>query len=121
MIDNKIVGMGWLRLSPGTYRKRMGGSYCNTQLEIDVEDPTHILCLPCDGPYQDLAPLRILSFDIECASEKGRFPKPETDAIIQIANIVKIQGETEPFIRRVFCYKECAPIVGTQVLSFASE
>jgi len=30
--------------------------------------------MPCDGDYQHIAPLRILSFDIECSAEKGRFP-----------------------------------------------
>ena len=36
-----------------------------------------------------VAPLRILSFDIECAGRKGIFPEPEKDPVIQIANMVR--------------------------------
>jgi DNA polymerase delta subunit 1 len=41
----------------------------------------------CEGEFQKIAPLRILSFDIECISEKGKFPTAENDSIIQIANL----------------------------------
>jgi len=33
-----------------------------------------------------VAPLRILSFDIECQGRKGYFPEAEHDPVIQIAN-----------------------------------
>jgi DNA polymerase delta subunit 1 len=35
-----------------------------------------------------IAPLRILSFDIECSADAGKFPTPNSDPVIQIANIV---------------------------------
>jgi len=31
------------------------------------------------------------------------------------------QGEKDPFIRNVFTWKSCAPIVGAEVLSFQTE
>lgn len=62
-----------------------------------------------------IAPLRILSFDIECAGRKGVFPEPEKDPVIQIANMVQVQGASKPFIRNVFTLDTCAPIVGSQV------
>lgn len=65
--------------------------------------------------------MRILSFDIECSADKGKFPVPEKDPVIQIANICQINGESEPFIRNVFTLKNCAPIVGTKVFSFKDE
>ena len=86
-----------------------------------------------------MAPLRILSFDIECAGRKGIFPEAEIDPVIQIANMVTRQGtflpvnvmqprlifihpgEQTPFIRNVFTLKECADIVGSQVISFKNE
>lgn len=40
-----------------------------------------------------MAPLRILSFDIECAGRKGIFPEPNVDPVIQIASVVKVQGK----------------------------
>ena len=77
--------------------------------------------MPCEGEYSKIAPLRILSFDIECAAEAGKFPQPNADPVIQIANIVKIQGQSEIFVRNVFTLQKCAPIVGSKVLSYDKE
>jgi len=41
--------------------------------------------------------------------------------VIQIANMVINQGDKDPFIRNVFTLNSCAPIVGSQVLSFSKE
>jgi DNA polymerase delta subunit 1 len=46
-----------------------------------------------DDTWSKIAPLRILSFDIECAGRKGVFPDAEIDPVIQIANMITIQGE----------------------------
>ena len=43
------------------------------------------------------------------------------DPVIQIANMVIKQGEPEPFIRNVFTLNTCAPIVGSDVISFDKE
>jgi DNA polymerase elongation subunit (family B) len=40
-----------------------------------------------------IAPMRILSFDIECAGRKGHFPTADTDPVIQIANVLAINGQ----------------------------
>jgi DNA polymerase delta subunit 1 len=92
-----------------------------------------------EGEWSKIAPLRILSFDIECAGRKGIFPEAMVDPVIQIANMVTRQGklsrlilrtvpftvlligETAPFIRNVFTLNTCAHIVGSQVLDFHSE
>ena len=60
------------------------------QIELDVswED---VLSYPAEGEWQKLAPLRVLSFDIECAGRKGIFPEAEKDQVIQIANMVVVQ------------------------------
>jgi hypothetical protein len=41
--------------------------------------------------------------------------------VIQIANMVQIQGQREPCMRNVFCLDTCAPIVGANVKSFQKE
>ena len=52
---------------------------------------------------QAIAPLRILSVNIQCAAmRKGAFPEADKDPVIQIANVVVCQGETEPFVKNVF-------------------
>lgn len=84
-------------------------------------DYNQVKSLPCEGKYSKLAPLRIMSFDIECSADKGRFPQAKSDPVIQIANIVKIYGEEEPFVRNVFTLDNCAPIVGSKVYSYKKE
>jgi DNA polymerase elongation subunit (family B) len=53
---------------------------------------TAITSHAAEGDWSHIAPLRILSFDIECAGRKGIFPEPEVDPVIQIANMVTRQG-----------------------------
>lgn len=38
-----------------------------------------------------------------------------------MANLVTLQGETQPFVRNVMTLKSCAPIVGVDVMSFETE
>lgn len=68
-----------------------------------------------------MAPLRILSFDIECAGRKGVFPEANVDPVIQIANVVTRYGEKKPFVRNVFCLDETSTIVNTQIYEFDRE
>ena len=51
----------------------------------------------------------------------GIFPEADKDAVIQIANMVKRQGDPKPMIRTIFTLNTCAPIVGSQVLSHKTE
>lgn len=88
MIDTGIFGVSWIELKKGTYTvRKVKDKVSNCQIEVDIRNYNDIECHPCEGPYASIAPLRILSFDIECASEKGCFPKPDKDPVIQIANI----------------------------------
>ena len=97
-----------------------GGYTSRAQLEIDISWEKVISHAP-EGEWSAVAPLRILSFDIECAGRKGIFPEPNHDPIIQIANMVVRQGEREPFIRNVFTLGSCAQIVGSDVISYENE
>ena len=47
-----------------------------------------------ESTWSTIAPLRILSFDIECAGRKGIFPEADTDPVIQIASMVTRQGQS---------------------------
>jgi DNA polymerase delta subunit 1 len=90
------------------------------QLEVDVLCKD-IISHPAEGEWIKIAPLRMLSFDIECAGRKGIFPEPEKDSVIQIANMVSRQGDKDPFVRNIFTLNTCSPIVGSQVLSYMRE
>ncbi|GAA5952659.1 hypothetical protein JCM10213_005216 [Rhodosporidiobolus nylandii] len=120
MIDHHIVGMNWLELKAGTYTLKNVGKISNCQYEVECEH-TALISHEAVGEWSHIAPLRILSFDIECAGRKGIFPEPDIDPVIQIANMVTRQGESKPFIRNVFTLNTCAHIVGSDVLEFKKE
>ncbi|GAA5907898.1 DNA-directed DNA polymerase delta POL3 [Sporobolomyces salmoneus] len=119
MIDHHIVGMNWLELKVGGWNF-VKKPLSNCQYEIEC-DHTAITSHAAEGDWSKIAPLRILSFDIECAGRKGIFPEPEIDPVIQIANMVTRQGESKPFIRNVFTLNTCANIVGSDVLEYKKE
>jgi DNA polymerase delta subunit 1 len=124
MVDTKVVGCCWIQLPAGKWRKREKGKkpdlVSRCQLEVDIAFDQFVAHEP-EGEWSKVAPLRILSFDIECAGRKGIFPEANHDPVIQIANMVIRQGEQEPFLRNVFTLNTCAPIVGSQVLSYQTE
>ena len=77
-----------------------------------------------EGEWSKVAPLRILSFDIECQGRKGYFPEAERDPVIQIANSISVYGDAgggKPVVQNVFTLGGCLPIVGAQVISSSTE
>ena len=149
MVDTGVVGCNWIELPAGKYYPRSptmagqggvgicptsgftmiggGGASVNRlhphtkcQLEVDVSFEDFI-SHPAEGEWQKIAPLRILSFDIECKGRKGVFPEAEVDPVIQIANMVILQGDGEPLIRNVFTLNSCAPMVGSDVIEFKGQ
>lgn len=120
MIDCGITGMSWVTLPRGKYDiiKYDGVTRCQLELSISYKD---LIAHPAEGDWLKTAPLRVMSFDIECAGRKGIFPEADKDPVIQIANVIQRQGETHPFVRNVFTVKPCAPIVGTQIISHEHE
>jgi DNA polymerase delta subunit 1 len=124
MCDMNVVGCNWIGIPARKYsiHSNSGQNSCVTrcQIEIDVSFE-EFMSHPAEGDWQKIAPLRILSFDIECAGRRGIFPEPEKDPVIQIANMVIVQGEKDPFVRNVFCLKSCAQVAGHEILSFENE
>jgi len=69
----------------------------------------------------DIAPLRIMSFDIECYSSTGAFPDPRNprDVVFQIGMTTRAFGQTDGWIDRTcLCLKETA---GADCQSFRTE
>ena len=92
MIDAKLLGMNWVEIPAGKYtlrQKQEQDSCCQYELDVYYKD---IISHPPEGAMSNIAPLRILSFDIECAGRKGTFPEAKIDPVIQIANMVTRQG-----------------------------
>ncbi|XP_069900353.1 DNA polymerase delta catalytic subunit isoform X2 [Globicephala melas] len=120
MVDADIVGCNWLELPAGKYVLRPEGKATLCQLEADVLW-SDVVSHPPEGQWQRIAPLRVLSFDIECAGRKGIFPEPERDPVIQICSLGLRWGEPEPFLRLALTLRPCAPILGAKVQSYERE
>ncbi|KAI1005980.1 DNA polymerase delta catalytic subunit [Podosphaera aphanis] len=121
MIDCKILGMSWVEVPAKSYKmipQRQRQSNCQIEAVVSYR---HLIAHKPEGVWAKMAPLRILSFDIECAGRKGVFPEPNQDPVIQIANIVTRYGEKKPFVRNVFCLDTTSSIVNTQIFEFERE
>ena len=121
MIDTKIAGMSWVSVNASKYHVIPGRdrqSHCQIEAYCHFRD---IIAHEIDGEWSKMAPLRVLSFDIECAGRKGVFPEANIDPVIQIANVVTRYGEQKPFVRNVFCMDTCSLIVNTQIFEFGAE
>jgi DNA polymerase delta subunit 1 len=113
--------MSWVEVPAGKYKMiapRDRHSNCQIEAHVHYRD---MVAHPVDGEWARMAPLRILSFDIECAGRKGIFPEANADPVIQIANVVTRYGEAKPFVRNVFVMNDSSPIVNTQILEFQKE
>ncbi|KAF7551548.1 hypothetical protein G7046_g7693 [Stylonectria norvegica] len=121
MVDCKVKGMAWVEAPPKTYKiipDHLRQSNCQIEAEVSHLD---LIAHEPVGEWSKMAPLRTLSFDIECAGRKGIFPEANQDQVIQIANVVTKYGEKKPFIRNVFCLDTTSSIVATQILEFHDE
>lgn len=90
------------------------------QIEVDITY-NDVISRKSEGEWNKIAPLRVLSVDIECQGRKGHFPEAEKDPVIQIANAVSVYGQDKPIIQNVFTLKGCLPIVGAQIISSDKE
>ncbi|KAL8827317.1 MAG: hypothetical protein Q9170_007067 [Blastenia crenularia] len=121
MVDTGVTGMSWVTAPQGKYHMiPYRDRHSNCQIEAYIHYK-HLIAHPNDGEWAKMAPLRIMSFDIECAGRKGIFPDPDIDPVIQIASVVTRYGEPKPFVRNVFCLDTCSLIVNTQIFDFSSE
>lgn len=126
MNDTDMKGGCWLELRPYTFEFLFSNSYLEKktdtfcQINVIVKVNDLIVHNPNDV-WTSIANFRILSFDIECAGRRGVFPQHEIDPVIQIANVVYLQGNDQPFIRNVFVLNSCKPVDDYDVWCFDSE
>nr|CAD2199671.1 unnamed protein product [Meloidogyne enterolobii] len=122
MADLGIVGCGWIECPSGKYdivpeNKQTTCSQFELMISVDF-----LLAHDASShEWSGVAPLRTLSLDIECLGQQGTFPDASRDPIIQIANMVKLEGESEPFIRNCFVLGTCESIVGSEVIECRNE
>ncbi|WIA42723.1 hypothetical protein OEZ86_008668 [Tetradesmus obliquus] len=125
MVDTNMGGGQWLEIPAGKWRAAAGpeggagrASWCQVEAHCVWSD---IIAHAPEGEWSRIAPLRVLSFDIECAGRKGHFPEPQQDPVIQIASMVTVLGEAKPRVKNILTLGSCAAIVGAEVMSFESE
>lgn len=120
MVDKRMTGCQWLKIKniKNAHTAKGKVSTCQYELNSKTEDVLPIFMdqpddddpiwddanydplysVPGDKQsvmtYDEVAPVRILSFDIECKGRRGYFPDPAKDPIIQICNYMRVQGET---------------------------
>ena len=119
MVDRELSGCQWCRV-PCTGSATV--SRCRYEVSCHV-DSLHLLS---SEEQSELGPLRVLSFDLEAAGRRGVFPDPGIDPVIQISIHLFTSAsascpnpkQTAPIL---LSFKECAPIEGATVLSFAKE
>ena len=92
-------------------------SKCKYEYEVDFNDihPSHI---------NKIGPLKVLSYDIECASDDNGFPQYSrpADKIIQIGNTIEVYGKgPEADINFIICLKNCQPIDNCEVINCKTE
>jgi DNA polymerase delta subunit 1 len=121
MIDNEIYGANWIELPAKSFRRKESTNFAS-RCSIEVE--VFYNCIISHAPHSEwsyISPIRILSFDIECAGRKGHFPDAQYDPVIQIANTVSAHGSDKNISQVVFTLNTCLPIVGAHVVSSSTE
>jgi DNA polymerase elongation subunit (family B) len=108
---------GWILIKGGDYQKN-SPSLSRAQIDISV-DYTKVSKID----KNDIVKMIVASFDIECCSEDGTFPKAERekDPIIQIGTTVYIFGENECKLKYIATLNKCDLIEDAIVESFNNE
>lgn len=71
MVDTGVVGGGWISLPQGAW-SHVNDPQSHCQIEVNIAyNKLRAYSIDERG---DIAPLRVMSFDIECAGRKGIFP-----------------------------------------------
>ncbi|BAM39390.1 DNA polymerase delta catalytic subunit [Theileria orientalis strain Shintoku] len=135
LLDCNIVSGSWLKIPKGQYTlveqpscykvhpSKNGWDRSSTcSIEV-VAEYDAVISLPLEGEYEEIGPIKILSFDIECIKLTGTgFPNANYDPVIQISSVIYTHGkdinETRNF---VFTLKDCDQLSNAAVLSFETE
>ena len=115
--NNDIDPSGWLKINKGAYIiNNPSKSRCQFDISVD-----------CNQVLKEdlkITPkIVVASFDIECTSCDGAFPKysREEDRIIQIGTTVYIYGDTECSLKYICTLKKCDPIEGVMLECYDNE
>ena len=113
-----IDPIGWCKITkdkfkPFKYSHRKGTT--NININCNWQDVQRFEC-------SEIHKISILSFDIECLSEDGKFPhNRDGDKVIQIGMTYSYLGEPDCYKKVVLCLKKTDPIPGIEVKVYNTE
>jgi DNA polymerase elongation subunit (family B) len=113
-----IDPIGWCKITKDKfksfkYNHRKGTT--NININCNWQDVQRLEC-------SEIHKISILSFDIECLSEDGKFPhNRDGDKVIQIGMTYSYLGEPDCYKKVVLCLKKTDPIPGIEVKVYNTE
>ncbi len=115
----EVKPVGWVKLKAGEYTvipKAGKETKCNYEFICEWNKIG-----PAVNP--NIGPMIVASFDIECVSLDGSFPKAERegDRIIQIGTTAHYHGQKNVFLKHIITLGQCNPIEGVIVESYDTE
>jgi len=114
----KISGCSWVEVSEYTKIsiESEKESYCDIEIRVDWRKINPIV-------KSQNAPLRIMSFDIECFSSDGSFPQSRrsSDHITMIGSTYTYLGESTPYRQHIVCLKKTNDLDNIIVESYDDE
>ncbi|MCX6680640.1 MAG: DNA-directed DNA polymerase [Methanothrix sp.] len=84
LIDRSLGGMGWVEAPIPEWTAGAGGAVAGTAYSTSALPPIHVEALH-PVSHETNAPLRFMSFDIECLPDQGEMPKAEKSPVILIS------------------------------------
>ena len=119
MVEHDFSGFTWLSVPYGKFETVNGflkESFCDVEIRCKLKDLTQVSLLEAEG--NAIAPLKILSFDIECLGRPESFPSPDSDPVILIGAIISDCVTFEVKKKIAFTLKDSAPVEGVEIRSF---
>lgn len=121
MVDSNLTGVNYVQV-PATYYSTVNQNFRVTNCQFEfVCNYKNLTSHNPIGSWSSIAPIRILSFDIECAGRKGIFPDPLHDPVITIGCSLKILGNSSFLYKSLFCLRQTSLVVDANVQCFDSE
>jgi DNA polymerase elongation subunit (family B) len=112
MHDNDVTPCGWLKLKSEHLELDKTYSSCKYSYKIDCKDVT-----PCPERATEMAPFKIMGYDIEVISEDENFPQSRRpgDKVVQIGMTLYRYGSMECYEQHILTLHKCPPIKGAHL------
>jgi DNA polymerase elongation subunit (family B) len=112
MHENDIAPCGWLKLKDYDLEDDKSYSTCNYSYTIDHKNVT-----PHPERATEMAPLKIMGYDIEVISEDEHFPQSRRpgDKVVQIGLTLYRYGSMECYEQHILTLHKCKPIRGAHL------